>query len=197
MGIFGYVDNTGPVAFIKSNPQGLTTPTGRFIPPPIMVFEVLKYLELDTRVFRLINDIYLSQNSISSIAKSYKNITGKRLIDFARMGGFLMHAGQSFNRHPQYPVLMNNLIGLGRKFLDLFHIASIATGLFGLDPDIHIPNISTAVHCFATFINLAPDMENLMTLIGSMTTRMDQINHAVAGRVRLHQSGCFPAPIAP
>jgi hypothetical protein len=197
MGIVGYHQNSGSVAFIKSNPEGLTTPTGRFIPPEIMDFEVLKYLELDTRVLQLINDIHRYHHIILRMARSSEDIHAGELAGFARVGGILMLAGKLFNSHPQYPILMHTLTRLGRKFLDFILTASMATGPVAFNPDIDQNSVFAARDCLNHFRNLSLGTENLMTVIENISTSMDQINHAVAGRVQLDRWRCFPAPIAP
>jgi len=189
MGLYDYMEYDGPRTFIKTHPQGLTTPTGRLIPPEIMDFGVLQFLDLNAKISLLINDIYASHHIILRMSKSSRVIDGRRLSDFASIGGILMLAGESFSRHPQYPQLIDNLIGLGRKFLEFIHTASMATGPVGFNLDIDYRSRTAAINCFMHFRYLAPDTENLMTVIENISTSMDQINLAVADRVRLDRGG--------
>ena len=121
---------------------------------------------------------------------SSQDIIGERLTDFAKVGGLLIVKEQSFSRHPQYQELMEKLIALGRKFLDFIHTAPVATGPAGFDRDIDSNSIYAAKDCLQLLwnLNLAPDTENLITVIDNMTTSMDQINVAVAERVRFVRS---------
>jgi hypothetical protein len=144
------------------------------------------YFGVNKNSIEFINEIQSAQKIILKMESSFRNIVpseeSNMMHEFARIGGFIMLSEQHLLPDPQYSEKMENLIQLGRTFLQFIQIASKATEPVAFDPETDEQSVWAAIDCFAQMETLVMGSPRLMVDIDNISARMRAINISMRAR---------------